>query len=808
MSVPTTLSVLLVAGLAASAGLVRGASRQGEVAALVEPGAPAATLRFELRDALGELVAGRLTFVADDGERDLFTRTDAAPLDMAVRKNVVNSLSGRGAITVPPGRYEIWASRGLEWSTARRALDLAEGDEAQWTATLHHEIDTTGWISADFHLHTLTHSGHGDANLEERIITLVAEGVELAVATDHNHNTDYGPTIEALGAQRELTAVTGNEVSVPIGHFNAFPLEPDRPIPPTDARDAGTLFRLLHDEPNRYGVTPIVQLNHPRWLGIDYFNQTGLDPVSGVSTDAAWSADFDTIEVFNAPEGWGYYDADVVDIPVGSSVHWVLGDWYMLLNRGHRTTAVGNSDSHTVHFEFAGYPRNYVPSATDDPAAIDVAEVVGELRRQRAFTTSGPFVEARIGGEPLGGMARASDGAVRLELRIQAASWIDCDRVVPIYNGQALEPIPVPDTRRIERLVADVELAVPRDGWICLRVEGDDSLAPIVDGGQRPVLPLAVTNPVWIDADGDGEWTSPWKQALSAVDEHDSAVSLRRTVASQLLPPEHALVLLAAQERARPFLNELVRSALRSDERRVWLAAARIAEDVADRSLRAELESTLGRPGLDVFAQLALLRAAKACGTLDVPARVAELVGQFGSHVFRRYPADLERLAGDGPLGNWMLAGYYPSGGPGNLLETESPPEYERGSAEAVAEPIDWVEAVVSSDGYIDLLQLGEERGEARHSFAYARTWLRSPDQRDVLYALGTDDGCRLWVNGQVAFEDPTHHGASAYQQVGLISLREGWNPVLLKVENGVGGFGFYFRVLDAEIESAVSGSR
>ena len=34
--------------------------------------------------------------------------------------------------------------------------------------------------------------------------TLIGEGVEFAVATDHNHNTDYGPTVEQLGAASQL----------------------------------------------------------------------------------------------------------------------------------------------------------------------------------------------------------------------------------------------------------------------------------------------------------------------------------------------------------------------------------------------------------------------------------------------------------------------------------------------------------------------------------------------------------------------------------------------------------------------------
>ena len=38
--------------------------------------------------------------------------------------------------------------------------------------------------------------------MNERIISLVGENVEFAVATDHNHNTDYQPTIDNLESKR------------------------------------------------------------------------------------------------------------------------------------------------------------------------------------------------------------------------------------------------------------------------------------------------------------------------------------------------------------------------------------------------------------------------------------------------------------------------------------------------------------------------------------------------------------------------------------------------------------------------------
>ena len=232
-----------------------------------------AILAFEVLDVSGSPIPARLTFVGPLGEEpDLFASPSPAPLEIAARKNVVYARSGRARISVSSGHYRIFASRGLEWSLDSTELELVGGKEASWTARLERELDTTGWIGGDFHLHTLTYSGHGDANLEERVIALLGEGVEFAVATDHNHHTDYAPTMDALGVgASELFAVTGNEVSTPIGHMNAFPLDPARAPVDSSLADANELFRLIRAETNASGVVPVIQLNHPRWSGIDWF---------------------------------------------------------------------------------------------------------------------------------------------------------------------------------------------------------------------------------------------------------------------------------------------------------------------------------------------------------------------------------------------------------------------------------------------------------------------------------------------------------------------------------------------------------
>ena len=96
--------------------------------------------------------------------------------------------------------------------------------------------------------------------------------------------------------------------------------------------------------------------------------------------------------------------------------------------------------------------------------------------------------------------------------------------------------------------------------------------------------------------------------------------------------------------------------------------------------------------------------------------------------------------------------------------------------------------------------QIGPEPNAGENSIAYAQTWLHSPTDRQVRYTLGTDDGCRLFVNGELTYEDNRRHGANPFAHFGVVAVKKGWNRFLVKVENGGGEFGLYLRILDESV--------
>src|SRR5207248_680250 len=119
--------------------------------------------------------------------------------------------------------YTLYAGRGFEYSLDSVPLKVVAGATASHMLKIRREVPTAGYVACDTHIHTLTHSGHGDATVEERMITLTGEGIELPIATDHNRHIDHEPFAQQMHVRKYFMPVVGNEVTTSVGHFNIFP---------------------------------------------------------------------------------------------------------------------------------------------------------------------------------------------------------------------------------------------------------------------------------------------------------------------------------------------------------------------------------------------------------------------------------------------------------------------------------------------------------------------------------------------------------------------------------------------------------
>ena len=85
-------------------------------------------------------------------------------------------------------------------------------------------------------------------------------------------------------------------------------------------------------------------------------------------------------------------------------------------------------------------------------------------------------------------------------------------------------------------------------------------------------------------------------------------------------------------------------------------------------------------------------------------------------------------------------------------------------------------------------------------AYALCRVRLRSAGR--YLLALGSDDSARVFVNGEEAWANFAGRGLQVDEDIVPVELKKGTNTILLKVENGMGGWGFSFRLLPFSLET------
>ena len=72
----------------------------------------------------------------------------------------------------------------------------------------------------------------------------------------------------------------------------------------------------------------------------------------------------------------------------------------------------------------------------------------------------------------------------------------------------------------------------------------------------------------------------------------------------------------------------------------------------------------------------------------------------------------------------------------------------------------------------------------------YYLVYADSVADQDVGLLLGTDDGCKVWVDGKVVHRNATTRALGFAQDRLRVHLHAGRNPIVVKVVNGDGGSG------------------
>ncbi len=473
-------------------------------------------------------------------------------------------------IDVAPGRYLAYVTRGPEFTRVERLVDLdAANGPTVLRDSLHRVVDSGGYAACDFHVHSI-YSPDSAVPAIDRVISLAAEGMDFWASTDHDVVADFQPYIDDLGLGDELLTVPGAEVTTfALGHFGAYPLDVDETMVNGGAPDwaprldgtrptFGELFDAIHER------GALVQVNHPRGGGMgNYFTRGGLsyapltlEPFANTDDQPVantylrypddvsfFSFDFDIIEVMNGistyVENGMVYERDV---------EYVGHDWMNLLSNGQRIIGVANSDTHTLA-KPPGNPRTMVGGHDSGVSGLFASLIYGD-----AVMTTGPMLRVQLidadgNTAGLGDTLSPTDTQVTLRAHIETPDWYRVDTLEVIANVSfsavpypavapaavprvSLDPVLTPRPNGGAAWVAqvDVPLDLDRwpfngvDTWIVVRVGGtQDHLYPLMFSGGGTVNtegdspetfftgrwgrhPFAMTNPIFVDLDGDGKW--------------------------------------------------------------------------------------------------------------------------------------------------------------------------------------------------------------------------------------------------------------------------------------------------------------
>lgn len=429
-------------------------------------------------------------------------------------------------IQLAPGTYRVYGTRGPEYSVTSQDIELLAGQQRVLEIPAPQKVlDAGPWASVDFHVHS-GYSFDSAITAEQRLRSFVAQDAAVLVATEHDAVVDMAAVSRRLGFDQRLSIIGGVELTgmartdvAPrtIGHLNVFPLQADTEafaggLPLHEGKRLSTVLdELQADYP-----AALVQLNHPR-------------DVDAIDADLAFFQHLSIGEVYNPAlpldniqnrsllqrstiDGLRDIDFDILELANGGNLELyqsVRADWLALILQGEYRPAVASSDSHHLRRPVA-MPRSYVsyPAGLQHP--VDEALLLDAVSRGRLFGSSGPLpsiVLENSAGEQAGIGDILSGSELLLRVSARAAPWVDVNQVWIYVNGVVAKGVAISAGEELS-----LPLKISGDSFITVEFYGEAGAAyAAIAPGHTP---MAFTNPVWIDADGDGRWSAPGLKSI------------------------------------------------------------------------------------------------------------------------------------------------------------------------------------------------------------------------------------------------------------------------------------------------------
>lgn len=462
---------------------------------------PETIISFQVNGPANEAIPVKVEFRGVNGTKN-------PQLGPGTRSNGVQNLyyanSRHFSVPVPEGSYQVIVSHGPEYGAEVIKISAVAGADAKVSVTMKRAFSTPHYIIGDLHNHT-TGSGDSNADIESRVINMAASGIEFAPATEHNRITTYSGVIKKLGLQKYMASAAGIELSGRPGpgntnHQIGFPLtiQPDKRgygAPKTD-KDPYVQIKRLYDYDG--GKFKLMQQNHPDISQL-YFDKNG----DGIRDKGYGTEQFTHVmeireSMLDLPEAVNGGDANTRSF-----------QWLQMLNLGYKIFGTANTDAHAVG-NATGSMFNYIYTNKDTPETIDAVDIAHQVKSGRLIMSNGPFMTVSVNKALPGDEIKAVGGKVAINIHILTSNWCTINTVQILVNGKSDSTLtftkkksPALFPAKTEAFKKELSLTLKNDAHIIVLAYGENESVGLVNGGKK-MAPIAVSNPIFVDADGAG----------------------------------------------------------------------------------------------------------------------------------------------------------------------------------------------------------------------------------------------------------------------------------------------------------------
>ncbi|HCN84392.1 MAG TPA: hypothetical protein DIT07_12345, partial [Sphingobacteriaceae bacterium] len=472
---------------------------------------PLTSIAFTVKEAgTGRMLPVKVEFKGVDGSPDPFLGPTKRAEGTA---NQYYAIKSSFRVPVPPGKYIVTLSHGPEYETVKKQVEIKTGETKSISAEIKRMFSSPQWVIADLHNHS-ARSGDNDADTRSRIINLAGSGMEFAPATEHNRISSYTDEIKQMGLEKYMASAAGIELTGPTGvasgpnHQNAFPLTIQKGKQgggfPGISADVYTQVKGIYDYDK--GKTKFITHNHPGMEMPNLFYDKNHDGVLDNGMNTRQFIDAIELQTF-------VYDILNVTSDDAKNKKAPAFYWLQMLNQGDRIFATMTSDSHVIG-ERGGLRFVYAYTKKDNPLTIDAYDIASSAKKGHIVMSNGPFLKADINGLIPGDDVKKTSAGLKMNVEVYANNEIQIDRVQVLINGRQDKSLnftaasnPKLFTSGALQFKYSFPLNLDKDANVIVVATGKKTSPAAQSGGRGGnslQLPIAVTNPFFVDANGDG----------------------------------------------------------------------------------------------------------------------------------------------------------------------------------------------------------------------------------------------------------------------------------------------------------------